>query len=184
MALTLELACSSSFFLLQASSWQSKYTSEVKRLFLPSGDHIPPSASVEMLVIFCGLVARAPLPESKLAIQICELPSRLLVKLIWRPSGEKRPRSSPAASLVNCLASPPATATSHRCGVFLLAWRFTSTAENSTHLPSGETCGPPTRLSAIMSSNVKGRLPVFWASTERLPEGPRFASEPLDGDTP
>src|SRR5437016_13782830 len=142
MALTLEAACAASRFLLQASSAQSTYTSDVNRMFLPSGDQIAPSASLERLVILRGSPATVPLLESKPAIQICEPPSRLLVKMIWRPSGDHRPRSSPAAWDVSCFASPPATGTSHRCGVFLFSWRFTSTAESSTHLLSGETCGP------------------------------------------
>src|SRR5580698_1802580 len=47
------------------------------------------------------------------------------------------------------------------CGVFVLASRSTSTTLKITHLPSGETCGSPTRFSFIMSSNVKGCL--AWA---------------------
>src|ERR1700692_4214015 len=42
------------------------------------------------------------------------------------------------------------------CGGFLFAARSTSTAANSTHLPSGEGTGSPTRFSFIMSSKVKG----------------------------
>src|SRR5450755_3206406 len=42
------------------------------------------------------------------------------------------------------------------CEVFLFAARSTSTAANSTHLPSGEGTGSPTRFSFIMSSKVKG----------------------------
>src|SRR5580700_9453257 len=44
------------------------------------------------------------------------------------------------------------------CGVLVLASRLTSTTPKITHLPSGETCGSPTRLSFIMSSKVKGCL--------------------------
>src|ERR1700758_2339029 len=47
------------------------------------------------------------------------------------------------------------------CGVFVLAARSTSVTLKITHLPSGETCGSPTRFSFIMSSNVKGCL--AWA---------------------
>src|ERR1700739_4969066 len=50
------------------------------------------------------------------------------------------------------------------CGVFVLAARSTSVTLKITHLPSGETCGSPTRFSLIMSSNVKGCL--AWASAE------------------
>src|SRR5271170_5534009 len=54
--------------------------------------------------------------------------------------------------------APPASGTIQMCGVFLFAARSTSTAANSTHLPSGEGTGSPTRFSFIMSSKVKGRL--------------------------
>src|SRR3954453_14588838 len=47
------------------------------------------------------------------------------------------------------------------CGVLLFAARSTSTTLKITHLPSGETCGSPTRFSFIMSSKVKGCL--AWA---------------------
>src|SRR5215471_10900566 len=53
------------------------------------------------------------------------------------------------------------------CGVCLLAARSTSTALNSTHLPSGEGTGSPTRLRAIMSSKVKGRLACDNVATEK-----------------
>src|SRR5260370_39390761 len=52
------------------------------------------------------------------------------------------------------------------CGVFVLASRFTSTTLKITHLPSGETCGSPTRLSFIMSSKVKGCL--AWGKAETV----------------
>src|SRR5215471_16893465 len=53
--------------------------------------------------------------------------------------------------------------TIHTCGVFVFACKSTSTVANSTHLPSGETTGSSTRLSFIISSNVKGCL--VWATT-------------------
>src|SRR5579862_3166802 len=46
--------------------------------------------------------------------------------------------------------------TIHTCGVLVFADRSTSTTLKITHFPSGETCGSPTRLSFIMSSNVNG----------------------------
>src|SRR5205085_12215039 len=127
-------------------------------MFLPSGDQMPPSASVEMLVIFLGSPLTAPPAESKLTDHICELPSRLLVKMNCLPSGDQRPRSSPAGSEVNCRLSPPAKGTSHKWGVFLLSFRLTSTAENKTHLPSGEITGLLMRFSSMMSSKVNGRF--------------------------
>src|SRR5205085_5231107 len=43
------------------------------------------------------------------------------------------------------------------------ASRSTSTASNTTHLPSGDGTGPPTRFSFIMSSKVNGRFAVVLA---------------------
>ena len=53
------------------------------------------------------------------------------------------------------------------CDVFLFAARSTSTAANSTHLPSGEGTGSPTRFSFIMSSKVKGCLACEKAGREK-----------------
>src|SRR3981081_2468385 len=54
--------------------------------------------------------------------------------------------------------------------VFLFAARSTSTAANSTHLPSGEGTGSPTRFSFIMSSKVKGCLACEKAGREKKRE--------------
>src|SRR5438309_1724819 len=59
---------------------------------------------------------------------------------------------------------PPVVGTIQICGVFVFAARSTSTTLKITHLPSGETCGSPTRFSFIMSSNVKGCLD--WAAID------------------
>src|SRR5215510_2993664 len=59
--------------------------------------------------------------------------------------------------MISC-SCPPLIGTTQICGVRVSASRSTSTALNSTHLPAGGTCGEPTRLSFIMSSNVNGRL--------------------------
>src|SRR5215472_15198634 len=117
-----------------------------------------PSASVEMLVIFLGSPMTTPEAESKSATHTCEPPPLELMKRNFLPSGDQCPPFSPAGSKVIWRESPPANGTTQRCEVRLLAARSTSTAANSTHLPSGETAGPPMRLSAIMSSKVKGRL--------------------------
>ena len=128
-------------------------------MLLPSGDHMPPEASVEMLVTLRGSPLSVPLAESKSCTQICVPPSREDSKRMRLPSGEKRMRSSPAPLAgVRRRASPPAMGTIHRCGLRVFSSRLTSTAVNPTHLPSGETMGSPTRLSCIMSSKVKGRL--------------------------
>src|SRR5215472_12925923 len=116
-----------------------------------------PSASVEMLVIFLAEPVTVPEVESKSATHTCELPPRELMKRNLLPSGDQRPPVSPAGSEVSRRESPPASGTAHRCEVRLLLCRSTSTAANSTHLPSGEIAGPPMRLSAIMSSKVNGR---------------------------
>src|SRR5271157_3692303 len=64
------------------------------------------------------------------------------------------------------LCSEP-SGTIQMCGVFLFAAKSTSTALNSTHLPSGEGTGSPTRFSFIMSSKVKGCLVWEKAGTTR-----------------
>src|ERR1022692_2174507 len=128
-------------------------------MLLPSGDHSPPEASVEILVTLRDSPVKAPLAESKSCTQICEAPSCDDSKRTRLPSGEKRMRSSPApVAGVRRRASPPLMGTIHRCGLRVFSSRLTSTAVNATHLPSGETMGSPTRLSCIMSSKVKGRL--------------------------
>src|SRR5262245_10489340 len=114
-----------------------------------------PSASVEISVIFLGSPVTPPEAESKPCAHTCELPPRGLMKRNFLPSGDQRPPVSPAGSEVNCSALPPARGTIQRWDVRLLAFKSTSTAENRTHLPSGDIAGPPTRLSAIMSSKVK-----------------------------
>src|SRR5207247_7130987 len=81
------------------------------------------------------------------------------VRMSGLPSDEKRGRSSWFGVRFNRRDSPPLAGTIHKCEVFVFAARSTSTQSNTTHLPSGEGTGAPTRLSAIMSSNVKG---CFW----------------------
>src|SRR5580700_3438688 len=159
MAFTFDLARSSSRCLLQASSLQSGKTDETKSTLFPSGDQVPPEASVEIDVAFFGSPVRAPLVLSKSCTQICVPPSRSDSKIARVPSGEKRKRSSPGpVASVSRFASPPPSETIQRCDVLVLASRLTSTALKATHLPSGETVGSPTRLSCIMSSKVKGWL--------------------------
>src|SRR5271165_3449356 len=67
---------------------------------------------------------------------------------------------APAPTLV------AASGTIQMCGVFLFAARSTSTALKSTHLPSGEGTGSPTRFRFIMSSKVKGCLACENAGRE------------------
>ena len=57
-------------------------------------------------------------------------------------------------------ANAPFAGTIHKCEIFVFASRSTSTQSKTTHLPSGEGTGAPTRLSFIMSSNVNGRFAV------------------------
>src|SRR5437588_9856834 len=123
---------------------------------LPSPTQRPPSASVEITVSWRESPEGAPDSELKPAIHICEPPTALDVYRMLFPSGEKRPRSSPACPLVICFDCPPTAGTIQRCGFFVFSSRFTSTAENMTQRPSGDTCGVPTRFSAIISSKVNG----------------------------
>src|SRR5262249_42056231 len=134
---------------------------------LPSGNQRAPSASVEISVIRFGSPVKPPEAESKSCVHTWELLPRGLMKRNFLPSGDQRPPVSPAGSEGSCSALPPARGTIHRWEVRLLAFKSTSTAENRTHLPSGEITGPPIRLSAIMSSKVKGRLPPS-AACEKL----------------
>src|SRR5207237_9969436 len=62
--------------------------------------------------------------------------------------------------------SAAAIGTSPAGGLFRFAFEPTSTAVNTTHLPSGEGTGSFTRLSAIMSSKVKGCLLCADASEQ------------------
>src|SRR5579883_2904370 len=188
-AFTFDCSRCSAFFALHTASSagvpsHSGYTSDVNRMFFPSGDHNSPEASVLMSVSRCTPVT-APAAESKSAIHTCD-PFSLVERNANRfPSGAHRGRSascSPMSTLspdapfpvlpgedegfagepFAALAGPCAwfpSGTIHTCGVFVFAARSTSTALNSTHLPSGDGTGSPTRLSAIMSSNVNGRLP-------------------------
>src|ERR1700731_4394107 len=71
---------------------------------------------------------------------------------------------APVPTLVALLFS----GTIHMWEVFLFAARSTSTAAKSTHLPSGEGTGSPTRFSFIMSSKVKGCLACEKAGREKI----------------
>src|SRR4029077_12284412 len=57
-------------------------------------------------------------------------------------------------------AAGPLAGTIHKCETFVFAFRSTSSQSNTTHFPSGDGTGAPTRFNAIMSSNVNGRLAV------------------------
>src|SRR3954464_9095509 len=118
VAFTLDLARSSSFCLLQASSWHSGYTPDVNNIHFPSGDQDSPSASVDMLVIFRGSPVSAPAAESKSCTQTCVEPSLAQRNASDFPPGAHRGRSSPAASFVIFFDSPPAIGTIQICGVF------------------------------------------------------------------
>src|SRR5207247_10166719 len=85
------------------------------------------------------------------------------VRMSGLPSDEKRGRSSWFGVRFNRRDSPPLAGTIHKCEVFVFAARSTSSQSNTTHLPSGEGTGAPTRFSAIMSSNVNGCF-VFAAT--------------------
>src|SRR5579864_2100989 len=199
-AFTFDSCTSFNFFALQSCSAagapsHSGYTSETKRMFLPSGDQSSPLASVAIDVSLRTPVT-LPAAASKSAIQTCDPPSLVEMNANRFPSGDQRGRSpswsamrirsraeEDAAELRSAWAdeaSPPtrgwtgetpvappagASGTIQMCGVFLFAARSTSTALNSTHLPSGEGTGSPTRLRDIMSSNVNGRLACEKAGT-------------------
>src|SRR3954451_15645690 len=129
-------------------------------MFLPSGDQIPPSAPVERFVTRCGFPTSTPLPESKSHIQICVGSVAFEVQISRLPSGEKRGRSSGFGVEFSLRDSPPLAGTIHKCEILVFASRSTSTQSKTTHLPSGEGTGAPTRFSFIMSSKVNGRFLV------------------------
>src|SRR5205814_4999232 len=126
----------------------------------PSGDQIAPSAPVEIEVTWCGFPTSAPLPESQSHIQICVGSVAFDVQISRLPSGEKRGRSSWFGVGLSRRDSPPCAGTIHKCEIFVFASRSTSSASNTTHFPSGDGTGAPTRLSFIMSSKVNGCLPL------------------------
>src|SRR6266481_5314138 len=129
-------------------------------MFFPSGDQMPPSAPVEIFVTSCGFPTSTPLPESKSHTQIWVGSVAFEVQMSCLPSGEKRSRSSWFGVGFNRRDSPPVAGTIHKCEIFVFASRSTSTQSNTTHFPSGDGTGAPTRFSAIMSSKVNGRLTV------------------------
>src|SRR5258705_11846138 len=83
------------------------------------------------------------------------------------PSGENRPRDSPAFDAVSGLPEVTSIGVSwivkdagvnQRCDVFVFASSETSTTEYRIHLPSGDSCGSLTRFINIKSSKRIGRL--------------------------
>src|SRR5437016_11841273 len=102
----------------------------------------------------------APALGSKSHIQICVGSVAFDVQMSRLPSGEKRGRSSWFGVGLSRRDSPPLAGTIHKCEIFVLASRSTSSASNTTHFPSGDGTGAPTRLSFIMSSKVNGCLPL------------------------
>ena len=88
MALTLDLARSSSLNLLHASSMHPGKTSEVKTMFLPSGDQMASSASVEILVIFFGApLAAKGLPIARPIIETMVLAGVVIVIMLSHRRG-------------------------------------------------------------------------------------------------
>jgi hypothetical protein len=63
-------------------------------IFFPSGDQIPPSAPVEIVVSCRGFPTSAPAFVSKSHIQICVGSVAFEVQISRLPSGENRGRSS------------------------------------------------------------------------------------------
>src|SRR5438067_12209481 len=141
----------------------------MKTMSLPSGDHMAPSAPVEIFVTWCGCPDNAPAFESKSHIQICVGSVAFDVQIKRLPSGEKRGRSSWFGVGLSRRDSPPCAGTIHKCEIFLFASRSTSSQSNTTHFPSGDGTGAPTRLSFIMSSKVNGRLSLEVACTVVCP---------------
>jgi hypothetical protein len=105
------------------------------------------------------LPVSAPAFESKSHIQIC------VGSVAFDVQMSRCRRVKNVAVLVirvwfNRRDSPPLAGTIHKCEILVFASRSTSTQSKTTHLPSGDGAGAPTRFSFIMSSNVNGRFVV------------------------
>src|ERR1700730_16728960 len=108
------------------------------------------------------------------------------------PSGENRPRDSPAFDAVSDLPEVTSIGVSwividagvnQRCDVFVFASSETSTTEYRIHLPSGDSCGSLTRFINIRSSKRIGRM--AWPPAAAVPVGGWLAaagSVVLSGD--
>src|SRR5579871_963756 len=83
--------------------------SEIKRKLLPSGDHVSPSASLEIRVT---CLASEP---SGAIVQICELPPRSLMYAMRLPSGDQRGLEFCEPSCVICFGAPPPAGTLQIC---------------------------------------------------------------------
>src|SRR5207249_10974517 len=70
----------------------SGHTVETNTMFLPSGDHSSPSASVEMFVTW-RVGPSSAVSELNSAVHTCELPPFAEIKAKCRPSGAQRGRS-------------------------------------------------------------------------------------------
>src|SRR5438445_13713056 len=95
---------------------------------------------------------------SKSHIQICVGSVAFDVQINFLPSGEKRGRSSWFGVGLSRRDSPPCAGTIHKCEIFGFASRSTSSASDTTHFPSDDGTGAPTRLSFSSYSTVHGGL--------------------------
>ena len=161
-------------------------------MFLPSGDQSSPPASVAIAVSLwtagdcAGCAIEIGNPNLRATFFIREEGKALAVR---RPArtvavliGDEDALLSPSLATGETPVAPLPlfSGTIQMCGVFLFAARSTSTALNSTHLPSGEGTGSPTRFSFIMSSKVKGCL--AWAEKGKEKRTARNEQEEVNED--
>ena len=119
-------------------------TSLVNTRLLPSGANNTPDAPwVRFVTCFA-------FPPSASASQTCGVPLRVEMKAILLESGDQRGRSL-LPSRVICRGSPPKTGTTQIWRARLFRSKSRVDTVNATVLPSGETCGSPSRASRNMA---------------------------------
>ena len=119
---------------------------------MPSGSqYISPTPSGRLLT-------RRASPPARLSTQICEPFWRLERNASVWPSGDQRGERSEAGPWVTWRLCPVATSASQTRPTPRLSWSELVVRVYATHLPSGESWGSLTVLSAMKSSKVMARF--------------------------
>src|SRR5213593_4293567 len=109
----------------------------------PSGSHNGSDAPSAKLEILCAS------PPAIGSTQTCAPPSRVEMKASVLPSGDQRGCRSEPGPPVSARALPVATSTTHTRETLRLSSSEGVDTVYATHLPSGESCGSLTVLSAM-----------------------------------
>ncbi len=97
-------------------------------------------------------------PPARSRSHTCGDPERVETKASVLPSGEKRGALSAFSCRVRARGgAEPSAGTSQTSALRLPAARSVVVRTNATHLPSGDSCGSPTRTVRRLSSIVMGR---------------------------